>query len=184
MSLHRTAIEAAVTAGVGRVLYTSHQGAALTSPFRPGRDHATLTWLAGPWRETGVITVPADGPVSWTAREDQAEAAAVILASGGAYDGPTTLTAGEALTFHEVATIASELTGRPITCEVIDPDAWIAAQIAPGRPEFVARFTLGMYQAANQGYFAGTDPLLAALLQRAPSSVRDTLSRQPSHTAS
>lgn len=207
VSLHRAAIEAAVTAGVGRVLYTSHQGAALTSPFRPGRDHAyteqvlaysglawtslrngfyahSLTWLAGPWRETGVITVPADGPVSWTAREDQAEAAAVILASGGAFDGPTTLTAGEALTFHEVATIASELTGRPITCEVIDPDAWIAAQIAAGRPEFVARFTLGMYQAANQGYFAGTDPLLAALLQRTPSSVRDTLSRQPSHGAS
>jgi len=161
VSLHRTAIEAAVTAGVGRVLYTSHQGAALTSPFGPGRDHAateqvladsglawtslrngsyahSLTWLAGPWRETGVISVPADGPVSWTSREDEAEAAAVILASGGAYDGPTTLTAGEAVTFHDVALIASELTGRPITCEVIDPEVWIAAQIAAGRPEFSA----------------------------------------------
>jgi len=206
VSLHRTAIEAAVTAGVGRVLYTSHQGAALTSPFGPGRDHAateqvladsglawtslrngfyahSLTWLAGPRRETGVISVPADGPVSWTSREDEAEAAAVSLASGGAYDGPTTLTAGEAVTFHDVALIASELTGRPVTCEVIDPEVWIAAQIAAGRPEFSARFTLGMYLAVNQGYFAGTDPLLAALLQREPRSVRDTLLRTPGHTA-
>jgi uncharacterized protein YbjT (DUF2867 family) len=42
--------------------------------------------------------VPADGPVSWTAREDAAEAAAVVLASGGAYDGPVTMTVREALT--------------------------------------------------------------------------------------
>jgi len=205
VSLHRAAIDAAVTAGVGRVLYTSHQGAAPNSPFGPGRDHAateqalddsglawtslrngfyahSLHWLTGPWRETGVITIPADGPVSWTAREDAAEAAAVILASGGAYDGPTTLTASEAPTFHDVAVIAAELTGRPIACEVIDPDAWIAAQIAAGRPEFVARFTLGMYQAASQGYFAGTDPLLGALLERGPSTVRDALSQPPTHT--
>lgn len=196
--LHRTAIKAAVTAGVGRVLYTSHQGAALTSPFGPARDHAateqaladsglawtslrngfyaqSLTWLTGPWRETGVITVPADGPVSWTARADLAEAAAVILAAGGGFDGPTTLTAGEALSFQDIALIASELTGRPITCEVIDPDAWLAAQMAAGRPEFVARFTLGMYLAAHEGYFAGTDALLAVLLRRQPSSVRDAL---------
>ena len=103
VALHRNAIEAAVAAGVGRILYTSHQGAAPDTPFGPGRDHAateqllaesgapwtslrngfyahSLAWLLGPWRETGRITVPADGPVSWTAREDAAEAAAVILA--------------------------------------------------------------------------------------------------------
>ncbi len=199
VSLHRTAIDAAVAAGVGRVLYTSHQGAALTSPFGPARDHAateqaladsglawtslrngfyahSLTWLTGPWRESGVITVPTDGPVSWTSREDQAEAAAIILASGDAHDGLTTLTAGEALTFHDIAILASELTGRPIKCEVIDSDAWIADQVTAGRPEFVARFTLGMYEAAAQGYFAGTDPLLAALLQREPHTVRAALS--------
>ncbi len=97
VSLHRLAIDAAVTAGVRRILYTIHQGAALDTPFGPGRDHAateqllaesgvawtslrngfyahSLNWLMGPWLETGVIAVPADGPVSWTAREDAAEA--------------------------------------------------------------------------------------------------------------
>ncbi len=202
VGLHRAAIDAAVTAGVGRILYTSHQGAAPDSPFGPGRDHAaterllaesgvawtslrngfyahSLTWLAGPWRDTGAVTVPADGPVSWTAREDEAEAAAVVLASDGAYDGPTTLTANAAPTFDEVARIASELTGRTIHRVVTDPDEWVAAQIGSGQPEAVARFTLGMYQAAEAGFFAGVDPLLTTLLGREPRTVRDLLAQPP-----
>src|SRR3954470_15415961 len=101
VALHRTAIEAAAAAGVGRILYTSHQGAAVGSPFRPAHDHAvteqlladsgvawtslrngfyahSINFLVGSWRQTGVMSVPADGPVSWTAREDAAEAAAII----------------------------------------------------------------------------------------------------------
>ena len=173
--------------------------AAADTPFGPGRDHAatekllsqsgvlwtslrngfyahSLNWLLGPWRETGLITVPADGPVSWPAREDAAEAAAVILAADGAYDGSTTLTADAAPTFEAIAGIASELTAREIGFEVIGEDAWIAAQLAAGQPEFMARFMLGMYQAAHEGFFAGTDPLLGELLGREPQTVRDLLS--------
>lgn len=198
VGLHRAAIDAAVTAGVGRILYTSHQGAAADSPFGPGRDHAateqllsesggawtslrngfyahSLNWLLGPWQQTGLITVPADGPVSWTAREDAAEAAAIVLASDGAYDGPTTLTANAALTFDDIAGLASELTNRQIGFEVIGEDAWIAAQVAAGHQEFMARFTLGMYQAAHEGFFADVDPLLGQLLGREPQTVRDLL---------
>jgi NAD(P)H dehydrogenase (quinone) len=196
--LHRSAIEAAVSVGVGRILYTSHQGAAPDSPFLPARDHFateqmladsgiawtslrngfyahSLTWLLGSWRETGRITVPGDGPVSWTSREDAGEAAAVILTSGTAYDGPTTITASAAPTFGEVAVIASELTGRTVACEVIDPEEWVAAQVAGGQPEFMARFLLGMYQASQQGFFAGTDPLLKVLIGREPATARDVL---------
>ncbi|MEF2978898.1 NAD(P)H-binding protein [Subtercola sp. YIM 133946] len=201
VSLHRAAIEAAVSAGVGRILYTSHQGAALDTPFGPGRDHAateqlladsgvawtslrngfyahSLGFMLGAWRETGVITVPADGPVSWTAREDAAQAAALILASDGAYDGPVTLTAGAAPTFAEIADLASPQAGRPVELEVLGEQKWVAAQVAGGQPEFVARFMLGMYQAAEAGFFAGTDPLLATLLGREPLTVQAQL-RQP-----
>jgi NAD(P)H dehydrogenase (quinone) len=202
VSLHRAAIDAAVTAGVGRILYTSHQGAAPGNPFGPGRDHAateellaasglpwtslrngfymhSLHWLMGPWRETGVVRVPADGPVSWTTREDAARAAAVIVISDGAFDGPTTLTAAAAPTFADVAAIASEVTGRPIGFAVVDEEEWIADQVAGGQPEFMARFLLGMYQAADQGFFAGVDPLLRTLLGREPSTVRELLARPP-----
>ena len=204
VSLHRAAIEAAVSVGVGRILYTSHQGAAPDTPFKPGRDHFateqlladcgiawtslrngfyahSLTWLTGAWRDTGVITVPADGPVSWTAREDAAEAAAVILASDGAYDGPTTLTASAAPTFTDIAAVASEMTGRTIELSGQDPDEWIAAQVANGQPEFVARFLLGMYQAAHNGFFAGVDPLLSTLLRREPRTARDALDQPATH---
>ena len=115
--------------------------------------------------------------MSWTAREDAAEAAAIILASNGAYDGPTTLTASAAPTFDEVAIAASELTGRTIERVVMDQDEWVAAQIAAGQPEFVVSFTLPMYQAAHEGFFSGVDPLLATLLGREPRTVRDALTQ-------
>lgn len=198
VTLHRAAIEAATSVGVGRILYTSHQGASLDSPFRPAVDHLaterlldasgiawtslrngfyahSLAWLLGPWRETGVVRVPADGPVSWTSRDDAAEAAAAILLSDGGYDGPTTLTASAAPTFAEVARIASEATGRDIGFEVLGDDAWVAAQVAAGQNERMVGFTLGMYQAAAGGFFAGVDPLLGELLGREPRTVRDEL---------
>ena len=204
VSLHGAAIEAATRADVGRILYTSHQGAHPETPFSPGRDHFrteqllaasgvpwtslrngfylhSLAWLLGPWRETGTVSLPGDGPVSWTARDDCAAAAATIIAGNGEYNGQITLTAQDAPTFAEIATIASDVTGREIRFEVLEPDAWIADQIAAGRPEPMARFLLGMYEAAQGGYFAGTDPLLPDLLGRVPRSVRDELEAPRGH---
>jgi NAD(P)H dehydrogenase (quinone) len=196
--LHRAGVEAAVAAGARRILYTSHQGAGPDSPFKPARDHAatealladsgtawtslrngfyahSLDWLLGPWRETGVIEAPADGPVSWTDRGDEAEAAAVILAAKRPFDGPVTLTATTAVTFDDIAGIASELTGRTIRRVVIDDDTWVAGRVAHGAPEFMARLLLGTFQAAREGRFAGVDPLLGDLLGRTPRTVRDLL---------
>ncbi|TIH30818.1 NAD(P)H-binding protein [Subtercola vilae] len=198
VALHRTAIDAAVTAGVGRVLYTSHQGASAETPFGPGRDHAateqiltasglkwtslrngfymhSLQWLLGPWQETGVISVPADGPVSWTSRADAAEAAAAILLSDGRFDGPVTLTASQAPTFEEIAGIASDVVQQTVRFELLDSEQWLSNQLEAGKPEFMTRFLLGMYEASAGGFFAGTDPLMASLIGREPQSVREYL---------
>lgn len=198
VSLHRSAIDAAVAAGAQRILYTSHQGASPDSAFRPCRDHAateqlladsgvawtslrngfyahTLNFLLGPWRQTGVLALPADGPTSWTAREDSAEAAARILASPHPHDGPATLTAGAAVTLDDVAGVASDLSGRPVTRVVVEDEEWLAAQVAAGTPAPMAQFTLGIFRAARAGGFAGVDPLLGDLLGRSPRTVRDLL---------
>ncbi len=198
VDLHRAAIDAAVAVGVGRILYTSHQSAAPDNPFAPARDHwateqllaasgtpwtslrncyyaHSLGWLAGSWRETGIIAVPGDGPVSWTARADAAEAAAAVLVSDGAYDGPTTLTAPTAPTFAELAEVASEVAGRTVRYQAMDEQDWRAAQAAAGQPDRMTEFLLGFYRAAQAGFFAGTDPLLGELLGRAPRGVRDAL---------
>jgi uncharacterized protein YbjT (DUF2867 family) len=92
-----------------------------------------------------------------------------------------TLTAGAAPTFADIAEIASEVTKRSIRLELVAPDAWIAAQTAAGQPEFVARSTLGMYLAARAGFFAGTDPLLTALLGRDPRTVGEQLAAPSVH---
>lgn len=198
VALHRTAIEAAVAAGVGRILYTSHQGAAPDTPFGPGRDHAateqllagsgvpwtslrngfyahSLDWLLGPWRQTGAIAAPADGPVSWTDRADEAEAAAIILAGQRPFDGPVTLTARRAVTFDDIATIATEIIGRDIRRVVVDDEQWIADQVAAGMSESMARMLLPFFEAARSGHFAEADPLLAELLGREPRTVADLL---------
>ena len=107
---HRTAIDAAVKAGVGRILYTSQMGAAHDSRFQACRDHARTEDLLRatglPWtalrngfyaasalqfleaaRHTGDIALPADGPVTWTGHDDLAEATAAILAERGPLRG-------------------------------------------------------------------------------------------------
>jgi NAD(P)H dehydrogenase (quinone) len=198
VSLHRVGIETAVRAGARRILYTSHQHVGADSPFAPAVAHAateamladsgvawtslrngfyahSLDWLLGPWRETGVIAAPADGPVSWTARADSAEAAAVILAGERRFDGPVTITASAAPTFDDIAVIASELTGRDIRRVILDDDKWLAEQTANGTPEPMARYLLGFFQAARTGAFAEVNPLLADLLAREPRTVRDAL---------
>jgi NAD(P)H dehydrogenase (quinone) len=200
-ALLRVGTEAAVAAGARRILYTSHQHTGPDSPFFPARHHAatealladsgvawtslrngfyahSLDWLLGPWRETGVIATPADGPVSWTDRADEAEAAAVILASEDHFDGPVTLTASAAVTFDEIAGIASELAGRDIRRVVVTEEQWVAGQVAQGTPEPVARLLLGFYRAAREGRFARVDPLLGDLLGRQPRTVRDLLAER------
>jgi NAD(P)H dehydrogenase (quinone) len=60
---------------------------------------------------------------------------------------------------------------------VIDAEEWVASQLAAGRPEPMARFTLGMYQAAAAGFFSGVDPLLEQLLARPAQTARDALAQ-------
>ena len=199
LALHRTAIAAARAAGVGRLVYTSHMGVSPTSLFRPMHNHAateamlresglaftslrngfyTASGLMQLDRalQTGELAVPADGPVSWTAHADLARAAAAALTDDGLVDGPTpALTAGEALDLADVAAVAAELTGRPITRTVVPDAAYRETLLARGTPEAVADMYLGLFRAGRRGEFAAVDPALERLLGRRPLSVRDVL---------
>ncbi|NGO80024.1 NAD(P)H-binding protein [Streptomyces sp. YC504] len=190
VGLHRNAVEAAVAAGAGRILYTSQQGAVPGNPYRPSDIHIAteailadsgVAWTAlrngaygpldqvlGPWQRTGAIAQPEDGPVPYTDRADIAEATAVVLAGDRTFDGPVTLTAPTALTFDDLAKIASGLTGSTVKRIVLDDEQWVADQITAGVPEQLARLMLTWYQAARAGYFADAAPWLAELLGREP----------------
>ncbi|MDQ3786027.1 MAG: NAD(P)H-binding protein [Actinomycetota bacterium] len=196
---HRAAVDAAYAAGAKRVLYTSHQGAGADSLFAPMVDHAateaylaelgtpftalrngyyadTIPLLFGRALETGELVAPADGPVSWTAHVDLAEAAVRILTDEGRFDGPTPpLTAPEVFDLKQVAAILGELGGRTVRRVVVDDEEWVAGLVAQGSPEARASMLLGMFQASRRGEFAVTDPALEELLGRPATPLRDVL---------
>lgn len=199
LAQHRSAIDAARAVGARRIVYTSHMGASATSAFPSMLDHAAtedmlrqsgLAWTAlrhgfyaasgialmGDALKTGVLEAPADGKVSWTAHADLAEAAAVILAHEGRYDGPTPpLTGAEALDLADLAAIASALLQRPIHRRTIGEEDLRAKMVARGAPNPAVEIALGLYTASRNGEFANVDPTLERVLGRRPTTVRDLL---------
>jgi NAD(P)H dehydrogenase (quinone) len=135
---HAEAIEAAVDAGVQRIVYTSFLGADPDATFTFAQDHYATEQLI---RETGlaftflrnsqyldyvplivgddgVIRGPAGhGQIAWVSRDDVADVAAVVLRSqDGEHDGQTyDLTGRESHTMAWAAEQLSAVTGREIT---------------------------------------------------------------------
>jgi uncharacterized protein YbjT (DUF2867 family) len=121
---HRTAVEAAVAAGVERLVYLSFVGAAGSS-FTLGREHGVteeivkaagitytfprmnlyMDFIPSMVGEDGVIRGPAgDGRLAAVLRDDVADAVAAILTEPGAHDGRAyDLTGREAFTLAEAA---------------------------------------------------------------------------------
>jgi NAD(P)H dehydrogenase (quinone) len=202
LAQHANAIKAAQDVGAGRIVYTSHMAASVSSAFAPMWDHAAteamlaqsgLKWTAlrhgfyaasglamlGDGIEKGVIVAPQDGKVSWTAHADLAQAAAIILSQDGMFDGPTPpLTAGETLDLADIAQVASRLVGRTIRREVVADEAMRSAMVGRGAPERVVTIALGLYAAARAGEFAATDPALARLLGRPTTPLRRVLAQK------
>lgn len=202
LAQHRSAIDAARSAGVRRIVYTSHMAASPSSAFPPMLDHAAteqmlsdsgLAWTAlrngfyassalfllARGLETGVFEAPADGKVSWTTHADLAEAAAVILANEGMYDGPTPpLTAAQALDFEALCELASSILGRPLRRATVSEDQMRARLEAAGMPASGVDISLGLYRASRAGEFAAAGPALQKLLGRAPTSMREVLAEK------
>ncbi len=196
---HRAAIAAAHDSGARRVLYTSHMGANPASPFAPMPDHAeteavlgaagvpftslrngfyaaTTVMLLGSALQTGELVAPEDGPVSWTAHGDLAEAAAIVLAEEGRFDGVTpALTGAEALDLADVAALASAVTGRTVKRVTVSDEEYRAGLVSHGVPEGQAELLVGLFRASRAGEFAEVSPVLGELLGRAPVSVRGVL---------
>ncbi|NKI41207.1 NAD(P)H-binding protein [Streptomyces physcomitrii] len=195
---HRAAVEAAASAGADHLFYTSHQAAGAASAFSPMHTHAATERLLResglPWTslrngfyasfaaallpaalESGELVLPEDGPVSWTAHADLAEAAAVALTEDGP-QGPTPgLTGAEALDMAEVAVLASELAGRPIRRVVVPDSVYRESLRAQGLPEEAAELYLGMFAASRAGEFAEVGPELPKRVGRPATTMREVL---------
>jgi NAD(P)H dehydrogenase (quinone) len=152
---HVTFVDAAVDAGVKRIVYVSFLAASPTATFTLARDHwATEEHL----RSVGVahtilrdniyadftphfigtdgnIRGPAgDGRVAVVAQADIAEVAIAVLTGDGAYDGRTlNLTGPEALTMYEIAAILSDHLGRTVSYIPETIDEAYASRASYGR---------------------------------------------------
>ena len=199
LAQHAAVIGAARRVGAQRIVYTSQIAASPTSAFGPALDHAAtekmlsesgLAWTAlrngfyassalgmmGRAFESGVMATPADGRVAWTAHADLGEAAAIILANEGQYDGPTPpLTGPQALDFTDLTALASEVLGRPVRHETFADDE-LAEKL--GVPAGAAKFMLGMYLASRAGEFGPVDPTLEKLLGRSPIRMREVMEQK------
>ncbi|MBC7842104.1 MAG: NAD(P)H-binding protein [Gemmatimonadaceae bacterium] len=207
LAQHRSAIDTARAVGAQRIVYTSHMAVSESSAFPPMRDHFSterllaesgVAWTAlrngfyaasgiammGDAFDTGVLVAPADGPVSWTAHADLAEAAAMILHNPGTYDGPTPpLTGAESLDFASLAALTSEVRDTPVRREIITDDVLRARIAARGAPERTADTVLGFFIASRNREFAAVDPTLEQLLGRRPIAMRELLAERVSQHA-
>jgi uncharacterized protein YbjT (DUF2867 family) len=173
---HLAFIDAAVDAGVQRVVYVSFFGASPTATFTLARDHwATEEHL----RSVGVahtilrdniyadftpffigtdggIRGPAgDGKAAVVAQADIAEVAAVVLTSDGAYDERTlNLTGPAALTMNEIASILSERLGRPVSYIPETIEEAYASRAGYGAPPWQMDAWVSTYAAIAAGELA------------------------------
>jgi NAD(P)H dehydrogenase (quinone) len=173
---HLTFIDAAVAAGVQRIVYVSFFGASPTATFTLARDHwATEEHL----RSVGVahtilrdniyadftphfigtdgsIRGPAgDGRVAVVAQADIAEVAVAVLTSDGAHDGRTlNLTGPEALTMYEIAAILSDHLGRTVSYIPETVDEAYASRASYGAPQWQVDGWVSTYTAIAAGELA------------------------------
>jgi uncharacterized protein YbjT (DUF2867 family) len=193
---HRTFIDAAAAAGVGRIVYLSFYGAAPDATFTLVRDHwATeehirasgmrftfvrdnlyadfLPFMVG---EDGVIRGPAgDGRVAAVAQDDIAEVVAAVLGQPDVHDGITySLTGPEALTFHEIATLLGpEVRYHPETL-----DEAYASRAKYGAPGWQVDAWVSTYTAIAAGELAGISDDVERITGHPPLTVADLLARR------
>ena len=199
MVQHRTAVEAAASAGVGHVVYTSFLGAAPDCTFTLGRDHfATeqlvreaglgftflrdslyldfVPFLAG---EDGVIRGPAgDGRLAGVAREDIARVAVAALLDPAAHRGATyDLTGPEAFTLTEAAAVLGDVTGRDIRFHDETVEEAYASRASYGAPQWQLDAWVSTYTAIRSGELAQVTGDVRRVTGRDPLSLRELLSR-------
>jgi NAD(P)H dehydrogenase (quinone) len=194
---HKAVIDAAKTAGVGRLVYTSAPSADTSiNPVAPehwateqalaasGVAHVILrnNWyhenyladLATAAQTGEILTATADGRVASAARTDLAEAAAIVLA--GSDVGQTlTLTGDVAWSFDDLAADFATVLGRPVTARYVSAEEKGAALTAVGLDAGLIGFILGVDAAIAAGELGTTTGNLSGLLGRPTTPILETL---------
>lgn len=199
---HRAAIDAAVQAGIGHVIYTSVVSPEPGNPAAVVETHrqteadlraAGCAWtvlrneLYSEFQEMELREAAAsgrlvhnrgDGRAAYVSRLDCAAAAAAVLAGDGHEGRAYDVTGPESLSADDLAGIYADLAGRPVEPVAVDDEALVAGMVgdsADGHAAFGARFVASFGRAIREGWFAEVSDAVETLTGRSPRSVRDVL---------
>ena len=200
LALHRTVVEAAVEAGVPRIVYLSFVGAAPDTTFTFGRHHfhteqlvkaAGVRWafprmnlysdflpmLAG---ADGIIRGPAgDGRVAGVARDDLADVCVEMLLDPGRFDGQAIgITGPKAFDLDDLATALTDVSGREVSYvpETVD-EAWASRSGMAADWEVEGWIT--SYTAIANGDVAEVTDAVEQITGHRPKTLRQVLDENP-----
>ncbi len=197
---HYSAIDAAIAAGVERIVYTSFLSAAPLATFTHAREHylteqriresrCRYTFLrptfyldrAPLWfSNEGVVRGPAgNGTITWVSRDDLAAVAVAVLTTSG-HDGASyEITGSHALTLAEAAEQFSNATGLPASYhpETIEEARASRAKFNPSDWELEA--WVSTYVAIATGEMSVVSHTVEALTGHAPQTLADYVHKHP-----
>ncbi|GAB3483121.1 NmrA family NAD(P)-binding protein [Amycolatopsis cihanbeyliensis] len=198
---HRTAVDAAVAAGVERIVYVSFLGAAPDATFTFARDHwhteqhirgtglpytflrdsFYLASLAGMAGEDGLIRGPAgQGRVSAVAHDDIADVAVAVLRGGEEHAGRTyDVTGPEALTMAEAAAELSRVTGRTVRYLPETREEAYASRAGYGVADWEMAGWVSSYEAVATGELSTVSTTVPDLTGHPAQSFAEYLRRNP-----
>lgn len=185
---HKAAVDAAVRAGVGYIVYTSVSRADSSSLFLAPVHKATeqfikesgipYAFLRNNWyleNEIGSIQAAAagapwvtsarDGKVGWATRRDYAEAAAIVLASEATENAVYELS-GKPATQEELAAVAGSVLGKDVAVQQVDDAAYSSIMAGAGVPEGALPIVVAIQAAIREGSLDIESSDLEKLLQR------------------
>jgi NAD(P)H dehydrogenase (quinone) len=194
---HKAAVDAAVAAGVGHVVYTSFFGARDDCTFLLGRHHfqteehlraSDVEWtllrdnfyldVLPLFAAEGAIRGPAgDGRVAAVARDDVADVAVEALTGEGHAGQAYELTGPEAMTMAEVAERLSDFFGRPV--EYIDEtieEAWESRRPS-GAPDWMIDAWISTYTAIAAGELDGPSDAVERITGHPPINLEEMMRR-------
>lgn len=195
---HSAVIDAAATAGMELLAYTSAPNATDTALVVAPEHKATEEHLVAsgvPWvmlrsgwynenylpsalqaAQTDVVVSSAgDGRVASAARVDFADAAVAVITGDGHAGRIYELTGDTAWDFAEFAALVAELSGRPVEYRAVSPDEHAQILASAGLDEGTVGFVVAMDGNIRDGLLGHVNGELSRLIGRPTTPLRETL---------
>jgi NAD(P)H dehydrogenase (quinone) len=200
---HQVAIDAAKTAGIRHVIYTSALKPAPPNPAVVAPSHfateqaltrSGLEWTILrnslyadyqlPEAERAVAAGElahnrGDGKVAYVAREDCAAAAAAVLLQRGHEDAVYEITGSESFTGAQLAALYAAIGGRPVRERALDDAQFVATLVSDSKGDdhlrYGAELVASFGRSIREGYMDSCTDAVATLTGRAPLTLKQVL---------